>query len=225
MNFENCYNGLHPTENFNLKADDRTHMDTYRSYHDLQVHEVEGRDFRVEMRDGSQPVAVIAIHGGGIEPGTADIADGVAGDDYACYCFKGIKPTGNRVLHVTANRFDEPRAAALAARVDTLVAIHGCQGDRPVVYVGGLDAGRARRIVEALRRAGFDARQSRRVGLRGIHPKNICNRGRSGKGVQLEISAGLRRELFESLSCRSLRRKTERFFRFIAALRAALAVE
>jgi len=200
-------------------------MDTYRGYDELQAHEVEGRDFRVEVREGGQRLALVAIHGGGIEPGTADIADGVAGNDYACYCFKGIKPTGNRVLHLTANRFDEPRAVALTARVDTLVTIHGCRGDRPTVYVGGLDAGLALRIVETLRRAGFDARQSPRAGLRGLHPKNICNRGRSGKGVQLEISAGLRRELFDSLSRRSLRCKTETFFRFVAALRNALAVD
>jgi phage replication-related protein YjqB (UPF0714/DUF867 family) len=27
----------------------------------------------------------------------------------------------------------------------------------------------------------------------GRHPRNICNRGRSGEGVQLELSEGLRK--------------------------------
>ena len=30
---------------------------------------------------------------------------------------------------------------------------------------------------------------------RGVNPKNICNRGATGKGVQLEISRGLRDDL------------------------------
>ncbi len=43
---------------------------------------------------------------------------------------------------------------------------------------------------------GFAIRRPRR-GLAGRHPKNICNRGRLGPGVQLEISEALRRELRE----------------------------
>jgi phage replication-related protein YjqB (UPF0714/DUF867 family) len=200
-------------------------MDTYRSYDDLCVHEREGSDFQVVFRRGSPEVVVMAIHGGGIEPGTADIADAVAGDDYTLYCFKGIKPAGNRVLHVTANRFDEPRAAAAAAMAETVMAIHGCRGSQPVAYVGGLDLELARRIRDALRSAGFDARRSRRPGLLGADPANICNRCHSGRGVQLELTARLRRGLFDTLDHRPARRRTRLFFRFVAALREALAAE
>ena len=67
-------------------------MDTYTRFRDLNTNEKEGRDFQVVIRRGDPRVAVLAIHGGGIEPGTLDLADGVAGDDYTLYCFKGAKP-------------------------------------------------------------------------------------------------------------------------------------
>jgi phage replication-related protein YjqB (UPF0714/DUF867 family) len=198
-------------------------MDTYTDFRDLSTHETEGRDVEVIIRRGDPRVAVVAIHGGGIEPGTVDIACGVAGDDYTLYCFKGIKPSGNRMLHLTARRFDEPRGTALVVQADTVLSLHGCKGSRSVVYAGGLDAELCRRIKDGLCRAGFQARQSRRAGLRGTHPHNICNRGRAGRGVQLEISEGLRREFFGSLTPRPDRKKTEVYFRFVAVLRGALA--
>ncbi len=64
-------------------------------------------------RSGSSGILVMAPHGGGIEPGTGDIADGVAGQHHSFYCFKGIKKQGNRALHITSNRFDEPLAMAM----------------------------------------------------------------------------------------------------------------
>ena len=36
--------------------------------------------------------------------------------------------------------------------------------------------------------------------LRGLDKRNICNRSRRARGVQLEISKGLRARLFRSLS-------------------------
>jgi hypothetical protein len=38
------------------------------------------------------------------------------------------------------------------------------------------------------------------------------------------MSAGLRNEMFDSISHRPVRRKTQRFFAFVTALREALAV-
>ena len=67
-------------------------------------------------------------------------------------------------------------------------------------------------------------RASIRPHLAGEAPGNICNRGRSGAGVQLEIAAGLRASFFRHLSPRSEREhKTEAFGRFVDAVRAGIA--
>ena len=59
-------------------------------------------------------------------------------------------------------------------------------------------------------------------GLRGIEPENICNRVRQAKGVQIELSRGLRETLFDKLGHRSLRRKTIVFYQFVNILKEAL---
>ena len=48
----------------------------------------------------------------------------------------------------------------------------------------------------ALQRQGFTVKESDQK-YRGERATNICNRGRTGKGVQLEISFTLRKRIFE----------------------------
>ncbi len=66
-------------------------MDKYANYDDLKQHEREGEDYVILSREGISRIAVIAPHGGGIEPGTVDIADGTTGSKHSFYAFKGIK--------------------------------------------------------------------------------------------------------------------------------------
>ena len=47
------------------------HSDKYRDYADLAAHEKEGADYRITVLRRPSPIAVIAPHGGGIEPQTA----------------------------------------------------------------------------------------------------------------------------------------------------------
>ena len=89
----------------------------------------------------------MAPHGGGIEPGTGDIADAVAGQHHSFYCFKGIKKQGNRVLHITSNRFDEPLAMTMVTNANWVLTIHGCRDVEPVVWVGGRDLPQGDRII------------------------------------------------------------------------------
>jgi len=197
-------------------------MDTYESYGELARHETEGADYVILAREGSSPVAVIAPHGGGIEPGTADIADAVASDQHALVTFKGIKKTGNATLHVGSDRFDVPVAVRTAEEAHVVVTIHGCRGEAEQVYVGGRNDDLKHRIIEALNRAGFHAEESLKPGLEGRSRRNICNRCLSGQGVQIEISRGLREKMFEGLARRSIRKKTETFYRFVRAIRETL---
>jgi len=197
-------------------------MDKYANYDDLKQHEKEGEDYVILLRENNSRIAVIATHGGGIEPGTVDVADGVASTEHNFYAFKGIKRKGNAVLHITSNRFDEPKGVRLAENMEVVVSIHGYQGEDEVVFIGGKNQDLKEKIRYALNKAGFHAEISTKKGLRGRHPENICNRCRSGEGVQLEISRGLRDRMFDNLDRRQWRKKTRLFFEFVDTLREAL---
>jgi phage replication-related protein YjqB (UPF0714/DUF867 family) len=90
-------------------------------------------------RIGSSGIAILCIHGGDIEPGTSQIADGIAGNDHTFYALEGLKKTGNRVLHITSTAFDEPVALQIVAQSEIIISIHGCSDAAEVVYLGGLD--------------------------------------------------------------------------------------
>jgi phage replication-related protein YjqB (UPF0714/DUF867 family) len=121
----------------------------------------------------------------------------VAGNDLSFYTFKGLKPSANETLHLTSHRFDEPLAMEAVSSAHRVLAIHGERSpDEVFVMVGGLWEEFRDRLTYAFERAGIPV-QSPREGLEGIHPENICNRGRTGAGGQLEISEGLRQRLRE----------------------------
>lgn len=192
----------------------------YRSFEELSAVETEGVDFRVRKRVGHSGVAVISIHGGGIEPGTTEIAEAVARDRHSFYTFSGLKPVGNFDLHITSRRFDEPRGEELVAEATTVLSIHGCGDDVPMIYIGGQNVELRRKVETALVDAGFKVRKA--VRFPGLSPMNICNRCRSGEGVQLEFCAGLRRMMFENLGRPDRKKPTPLFDRLVEALRAAL---
>jgi phage replication-related protein YjqB (UPF0714/DUF867 family) len=170
------------------------HQDAgYRCYADLAIAQVEGADFNicVQRRPGS-PVAILAPHGGAIEAGTSEIARAVAGSEFNLYLFEGIRPSGNyTALHLTSHCFDEPRCLALLSACDHVVTIHGCRGNTPRALLGGLDLNLKKLISDAITAVGVE---SHLLGhpYHAIHPRNICNRGRRGAGVQIELTSALR---------------------------------
>ena len=146
-------------------------------------------------------ITIMAPHGGLIEPRTSYIARKIARDKFNCYCFEGIKADNNRRLHITSHNFDEPQALGLMARSQTVVTIHACTDRESRVYLGGLDEKLIALIAGQLNARGI-VRARRNSRYPGLHPDNICNRGASQKGAQLEVSRGLRDDLrqIESLS-------------------------
>ena len=169
--------------------------DTFLCYDDLARNYVEGVDYGVHVtkREASQ-AAVLAPHGGRIEGRTSEIARLLAGDDHGLYLFEGLRPAGDNFdcLHLASRYFDEPRALDLIAGCDIVVAVHGYAASGPDVLLGGLNERLKRDIARVLAGAGFSSQMD---GHRfpGTQPQNICNRGRSGAGVQLELSEGLRK--------------------------------
>jgi phage replication-related protein YjqB (UPF0714/DUF867 family) len=164
--------------------------DTYANFSALACSEASDAWNVLTVDRPGSGVLIIAPHGGGIEPGTSELARMIAGEDYSLYCFEGLKERGNRDLHITSHNFDEPRALELAARSSFVVAIHGCLGT-DAIYLGGRDSALIDLLTHSLQRARLPVFASdHRYPAR--HPNNICNRGTRGIGAQLEITRDLR---------------------------------
>ncbi|MFX4608957.1 poly-gamma-glutamate hydrolase family protein, partial [Acinetobacter baumannii] len=92
-------------------------------YAELSSAHREGIDYHVTVERRGSGVAIVAPHGGRIERGTSEVARAIAGNDFDLYLFEGALPTMNfEMLHITSTRFDEPRALALIADCDAVLA-------------------------------------------------------------------------------------------------------
>jgi len=180
--------------------------DCYGNFDELARHEVEGMDFkRTVFRRSLSPIAVIAPHGGGIESRTSEIARAIAGEDFNLYLFEGIKRRGNyAALHVTSRRFDEPLCLELLSNCSYVIAIHGCVGREERVLLGGLDHSLKDKVAAGLRQAGIDVQYDGHH-FQATDPTNICNRGQSNKGLQLELTRALRRSANAQQVARAVR--------------------
>ncbi len=196
-------------------------QDCYCNFVELEAREL-AANYRIIACPRPSPIAVIAPHGGGIEPGTSELAAAIAGQEFSLYCFEGRKSDGNEALHITSTRFDEPQCLAIVAASQVVLAVHGSAEQEEIVHVGGRDSRLARRLCDALNAAGFAAQLDNTADHPGRLEANICNRGRSGRGCQLEISNGLRRTLFAGLKRQQRKHQTEHFHKFVAAVRAVL---
>lgn len=199
--------------------------DKYVNFEALAQSETEHVDYRVHVRYGHTGVALLAPHGGRIERGTTQIAKAIAGDDHAYYCFEGIKPgiKANRDLHLTSNHFDEPRALKMVEKADHVVTIHGAAGSEVAIYTGGLDLELRRQLFYSLTAAGFTIRDDPSPTRQGRGLTNICNRGASGRGLQLELTFGLRKLMFSQPDQSGVKRPTALFHRLVNASRNGIA--
>ncbi|RWH58164.1 MAG: hypothetical protein EOQ83_26400 [Mesorhizobium sp.] len=190
-------------------------QDKYRSYSALAAGEVEGVDYQRHFTERPSLVLIAALHGGTIEPGTSEIAAAVAASDLSLYCFDGLIPNRPHTdLHIKSHLFDEPECLRLAAIADLVVTVHGRRdgGDAQTFWIGGLDHQLRDAVAMSLQEAGFRAVTTGHR-LPGEEQANICNRGRRGRGVQLEIPRTLRDTL--TVDPRALAR-------FAGAIRAAV---
>ena len=102
----------------------------------------------------------------------------------------------------------------------TVVTVHGCRDRKAITYVGGRHHQLRSAIKQTLDAAGFWAADTLR--FPGVNPKNICNRTRSRMGVQLEISLGMHKLLFEDVARRLRHRTTPLFSAYVQALQQGL---
>jgi phage replication-related protein YjqB (UPF0714/DUF867 family) len=169
-------------------------VDTYKNYADLAAHAHEGSDYRVTVEDRGASHTVMAIHGGWMEGGTAELARAVAGvSGWNLYLFEA----DDLKYHLTSTHFDEPRAVALAGKSQYALSLHGFyQGEdhASIACVGGGGGARARAVARALRAHAKELAlevESPCERFGGSDPANIVNRARE-PGVQIEMSRPLR---------------------------------
>jgi phage replication-related protein YjqB (UPF0714/DUF867 family) len=198
-------------------------MDRYTTFKKLIQNERQNADYRIRWRLGNSGIAILSIHGGQIEPGTTRIADAIAGQEHSFYTFEGIKDAGNRALHITSTRFDEPIAMQIVCQSEIIISIHGSAVREPCVHVGGLDAELKDLIYRELRQTGFHAVQCTQLPYGATDLKNICNLCGRGMGVQMEISRGLRAMMFRDLSPAGRHYRTRVLANFANAVRRAIA--
>jgi len=196
--------------------------DRYSDFAGLAAELREGIDYRIVANLRDTRVAVIAPHGGGIEKGTSEIATAIAGREFSLYCFEGLKARGNERLHITSTRFDEPTCLRMVAQAEIVLAVHGWEGSAEVVFIGGQDDLLSERLMEAFQNAGLQPRGDGDLTIAGCHSANICNRGATRRGCQIEISSGLRLEMFEGLDRCARRRTRPLFEEFVRAARGVL---
>lgn len=169
--------------------------DTYPSTTSLEAHKKLGVDYRILQTFTPSNSIVISIHGGNIEHGTNQIAQAVANQgrfDY--YGFIGLRGSG---LHVTSTNFNDPCGLRMVRASNKTLSIHGCTGSNQVTYLGGLDKAFMAQVKAQLVKAGFTVKNPpSRLG--GSGSANICNRNSKGKGVQLELTSGLRNHLMSN---------------------------
>jgi phage replication-related protein YjqB (UPF0714/DUF867 family) len=167
--------------------------DKYASYEALRRAECKDVDYRIRVVQRESAAAIIAPHGGWIEPETSLVAEAIAADDHSLYCFEGLRDRPHGDLHVTSTNFDELLCVELISTCDQVVAIHGKAGrDKQHVGVGGLDTVLRDGVCNSLADAGYAATVVTSGTLAARSTRNICNRGARKAGVQLEITRGLR---------------------------------
>ncbi|WP_282795795.1 poly-gamma-glutamate hydrolase family protein [Streptomyces sp. CC224B] len=200
-------------------------MDAYGSYAELARKQIEGIDYqRLWRASQCSSLLHLAIHGGGIEQGTSELAEAAADSIHDLYVFDGLKPANNSELHITSVRFDEPTALQLVQAASHVVAWHGAAGTAPATLVGGRDYVLRDRIALELTRANFTV-QIAPGNLDGSEEANICNRGARRMGVQLELTTAQRQAFFEGgdLSRPNRDKVTPAFTTYVSAVRRAIA--
>ena len=151
-------------------------MDKYSSFIELKKSE-ENTAYKIRHNRGdSSKYLIMAPHGGGIEPGTSELAERIAGQKFMFYSFDGTKKRGNKILHIASERYDEEQAVRMVQDSDIVIAIHGAKGNDKKIYLGGLDKDLKNKLASAIKESGFPVEETNIPrGLHGKSHKNICN--------------------------------------------------
>lgn len=175
-------------------------MTKLTSYAQLLASYRENKDFQIISHTSPQAkLLCIAIHGGAIEPGTKDVVwqlHNLMPRKSSLYVFDSTLPWaanqyGNDAHHITSTKFDEPIALNMVNLHQMIISIHGCEGNKPAILMGGLDEALKTTLADTFEENGLCVKRDSHK-YPGTSKHNICNRGLSGQGVQLELTQALR---------------------------------
>ena len=184
---------------FNTLKTNRSHStDRYADFTELKKDTIKNKDWLIKTKHRkNKDILVTAIHGGGIEPGTTEIARRISNvGKYNFYTFEGLRKSNNDQLHVTSTHFNEPILDKLLKNTKETLSIHGFSGDDPIVYIGGKDKEMSHSIAKELRKKHFTVKESPNK-IDAKSSDNIANKNESNSGVQLELTTALRKQFFK----------------------------
>ena len=171
-------------------------MDRFKSMKELENVTVENEDWEIETDDKDSSVSILAIHGGGIEPATTELAQVIADKgiiiifllrDYV------VKAIMNCMLHLQITMTH--KLLKLLKKVKRAIALHGCKGEDSVAYLGGNDQQLIDILSDALSDVGIKVQEAPNT-MAGKQDENIINLTKNNAGVQIELTSSLRKELF-----------------------------
>jgi phage replication-related protein YjqB (UPF0714/DUF867 family) len=212
--------------------------DVYQSWEELAANETEGEDYRIEVTRRGSAYSHLAIHGGGMELVTMELARKVAEAGYqSYYALVGLKDEYNDRLRIPSTKFDEPQCLKIQREVDFSVSYHGVSDqsgdpDGGVIRVGGRQESHRDAVIAALKAQGLRVELARKVeGLRAESggtegepddhdsADNIVNKNRQEAGVQIELNRTMRDAMSKTGTATDLRQGlTEVASKFIAAV-------
>lgn len=174
-------------------------MTKLTNYAQLLAHYKENEHFQIISH--ASPIAKLlcmAIHGGAIEPGTKEFVWQLHNiiPQTSLYVFDSALPWapnqyGNDSHHITSTKFDEPTALAMAQAHEVIVSVHGCEGHKPAILLGGLDENLKINLAHIFENNGLCVERDNHK-YPGKSVNNICNKSITGQGVQLELTQALR---------------------------------
>lgn len=172
-------------------------MDKFISMKELQDNTIEDKDWHIETEDNNSDITILAIHGGGIESATSELAFVTAQtNEYNYFTFKGDRRHGNNELHVTSIHYDNEIAQDLTQKSQRAISLHGCTGQESIVYIGGKDKQLIKLITSELKDIEVDVQHAPHT-MSGKQKENIVNQTQIQAGVQLEITHALRKQFFK----------------------------
>jgi phage replication-related protein YjqB (UPF0714/DUF867 family) len=196
----------------------------FQDFTELVLNAVKERDYRLTVVNRGADATIVAVHGGGIDPLTSELATAIAGEEHNLYDFRGIRPRGNEELRIPAHRFDEMRLRELLRHSRLGLSILGVEGTEMVAHLGGRNRCLKHILTGRLSEAGFDVRGP--AGPGAAHdPTRFVNWSSEG-GVQMELPQALRGSMVDGelrdFLWEDARRWNERFCAFTVAVRGAL---
>lgn len=203
--------------------------DLYSSFAALAAAEQEGTQWsRAARHHPGATWSSIAIHGGGIEIGSEELAYAVAQNMMSSYVFAGLKSSGNSDLHITSTVFDEPTGLALVASTLHTLSFHGFVGVGKQTALGGMDRALMDVIYDRLTAEGFNVIPAPDE-IAGANPLNICNKNKRRRGVQLEMSTDQRKAFFPnddwSRAMRETGARTDEFWAYANVMRSLATLD